>query len=131
MVRRTKSLTLPPAVPEATKAQDRPVPATTKAQIGITRDFDIQKITTYLKMASDPTRLQILRLLMDGERSVTAICVELGGLSQPAVSHHLALLRVGGFVDWQRAGKHNHYRLAVRSLPLCRLIGDLGESMRN
>ena len=32
-------------------------------------------------------------------------------LSQPAVSHHLALLRVDGLIDCRRDGKHNFYRL--------------------
>ncbi len=31
--------------------------------------------------------------------------------SQPAVSHHLALLRIAGLIDRRRDGKHNYYRL--------------------
>jgi ArsR family transcriptional regulator len=33
------------------------------------------------------------------------------GQSQPAVSHHLALLRVAGLIEPRRAGKHNYYRI--------------------
>ena len=31
--------------------------------------------------------------------------------SQPAVSHHLALLRVAGLIDCRRDGKHNFYHI--------------------
>jgi ArsR family transcriptional regulator len=31
--------------------------------------------------------------------------------SQPAVSHHLALLRLAGLIEMRRDGKHNFYRL--------------------
>ena len=32
--------------------------------------------------------------------------------SQPAVSHHLTLMRGVGLVDFRREGKHNFYHLA-------------------
>ena len=38
-----------------------------------------------------------------------ALCDVLGQ-SQPAVSHHLALLRVAGLIECRRDGKHNFYR---------------------
>jgi DNA-binding transcriptional ArsR family regulator len=33
------------------------------------------------------------------------------GLSQSAVSHHLALLRAAGLVGYRREGQHNYYRI--------------------
>jgi ArsR family transcriptional regulator len=39
---------------------------------------------------------------------VTDLCNRLGQ-SQPAVSHHLALLRVSGLIESRREGKHNFY----------------------
>ena len=63
------------------------------------------------KVLSDATRLRIIYFLLQAEElHVRAIC-ELLGQSQPAVSHHLALLRVAGLIDSRRQGKHNFYRL--------------------
>jgi DNA-binding transcriptional ArsR family regulator len=63
-----------------------------------------------LKQVSDPTRLQVILLLADGERHVGALCQEMSQ-SQPAVSHHLALLRHGGIISPRRQGKNNFYSL--------------------
>lgn len=63
------------------------------------------------KLLSDETRLRILLYLMrEGELHVTALCAKLGQ-SQPAVSHHLALLRVAGLIEARRDGKHNFYSI--------------------
>jgi len=63
------------------------------------------------KLLSDETRLRILYYLMQtDELHVRALC-DLLGQSQPAVSHHLALLRVSGLIESRRDGKHNFYRI--------------------
>lgn len=63
------------------------------------------------KLLSDETRLKILLyLLREGELHVSALCERLGQ-SQPAVSHHLALLRVAGLIEPRRDGKHNFYSI--------------------
>ena len=59
---------------------------------------------------SDPTRLGILQLLVRGPKNVTALCESLK-LKQPTTSHHLALLRMGGFVKARRNGKQVIYSL--------------------
>lgn len=63
------------------------------------------------RLLADQTRLRILRLLVEAEEyHVRALCDQLGQ-SQPAVSHHLALLRSAGLIECRRHGKHNFYRL--------------------
>ena len=42
--------------------------------------------------ASDPSRLKIMLVLAQQDRNVTELCGDLGSQSQPAVSHHLAIL---------------------------------------
>jgi len=61
------------------------------------------------KLMADETRLKILMyLIREGELHVSALCERLNQ-SQPAVSHHLALLRVAGLIEPRRDGKHNFY----------------------
>jgi ArsR family transcriptional regulator len=63
------------------------------------------------KLLADETRLRIVQyLLQQKEIHVRAFCERLGQ-SQPAVSHHLALLREAGLIDVRREGKHNFYHL--------------------
>jgi DNA-binding transcriptional ArsR family regulator len=76
-----------------------------------------QRAASLLKHGSDPTRLQIIMALVEGERHVGALCEELSQ-TQPSVSHHLALLRHGRVVTVRRQGKNNFYTLS-----------DLGESL--
>jgi ArsR family transcriptional regulator len=66
------------------------------------------------KLLSDETRLRVLLYLArERELHVTALCEKLGQ-SQPAVSHHLALLRVAGLIEARRDGKHNYYSVKTR-----------------
>jgi ArsR family transcriptional regulator, arsenate/arsenite/antimonite-responsive transcriptional repressor len=71
----------------------------------------VKDLTQLFKLLADETRLRILELL--GERN--ELCVrdlwERLGQSQPAVSHHLGLLRMGGLVDTRHQGKHIFYRI--------------------
>ena len=70
----------------------------------------IQRAAGLLKHISDPTRLQVIGLLSERERHVGGLCEELTQ-RQPAVSHHLTLLRLGGIIDRRRQGKNNFYSL--------------------
>jgi ArsR family transcriptional regulator len=72
----------------------------------------IQRLTDVFKLLADKSRFKIvLALAQDRELHVSALC-DLLGQSQPAVSHHLTLMRMVGLVAYRRDGKHNYYRLA-------------------
>lgn len=71
----------------------------------------IQDLAAIFKLLSDETRLRILFYLSrSDELHVRALC-EILGQSQPAVSHHLALLRGAELIESRREGKHNYYRM--------------------
>lgn len=72
--------------------------------------LDTAECAMLLKAMADPTRLSILRSLVGGERSVTNLAQTLK-LPQPAVSHHLAILRHAGLLTQTRAGRKVIYRL--------------------
>lgn len=64
-----------------------------------------------LKALSNEKRLMILCQLGDGERAVGEL-LPLGGLSQSALSQHLAVLREEGLITGRREGVSIHYRIA-------------------
>lgn len=87
----------------------------TNADLGAS-DAAIEELATVFKLVADETRLRILYFLTQrSELHVRAFC-DLLGQSQPAVSHHLALLRLGGLIDRRRDGKHNFYALRTGRL---------------
>ncbi len=74
----------------------------------------IEELVELFKLLSDRIRLRILMLLFrNGEMHVRALCDHLGQ-SQPAVSHHLALLRRTRLIEPRREGKHNFYSIRRR-----------------
>jgi DNA-binding transcriptional ArsR family regulator len=83
---------------------------------------EIRRVAELLKQVSDPTRLQVLMLLSEKERNVSELCSDLGTQSQPAVSHHLALLRHGRLIEPRRSGKHNFYALTEAGRELARVV---------
>jgi len=67
----------------------------------------------------DPVRRRILELLADGERSageVSTVVQNEFGISQPAVSQHLRVLRESGFTSVRPVGARRLY--AVDPIPL-------------
>lgn len=92
-----------------TAAADSPlVGAARLAEVSAAGVRDLVKV---FKLLSDETRLRILLYLSQRpELHVRALCDKLRQ-SQPAVSHHLALLRVAGLIECRREGKHNFYHL--------------------
>ena len=83
-----------------------------------------QRASMLLKHVSDPTRLQVILTLSEGERHVGALCTQLNQ-SQPAVSHHLALLRHGGIIIPRRQGKNNFYGLTDTGAELAKVVKNL------
>ena len=64
-----------------------------------------------LKTVADPTRLTVLKMLMEGPKHVGELNARIG-LEQSLLSHHLKVLRQKGFVEATRDGKAVLYYLA-------------------
>ena len=76
----------------------------------------LRDIAASFRILADETRLRVLSLLIqNGEMNVRSLCHNLEQ-SQPAVSHHLALLRSAGLVRARRDGKNNFYRCVSENL---------------
>ena len=78
-----------------------------------------------LRALGNESRLLILCRLADGERPVGDL-QPLVGLSQSALSQHLAVLRQDGIVATRRQGQTIHYRIADPSaLRLVETLADI------
>jgi DNA-binding transcriptional ArsR family regulator len=66
-----------------------------------------------LKALADPTRQEILTLLVQGEQRAGDIAAAFAGMSRPAVSQHLRVLRESGLVRQRREGTARYYSIDV------------------
>ncbi|MEV3937880.1 metalloregulator ArsR/SmtB family transcription factor [Glycomyces sp. NPDC049804] len=72
----------------------------------------------------DPMRRRIMELLAEGERPAGAVAAALGehfGISQPAVSQHLKVLREAGLVTVRAEGARRWYGVDDDGLAAVRL----------
>lgn len=68
------------------------------------------------KALADPTRRAIFEWLAhDGEQTVHGITAR-AGVSQPAVSKHLAILKLAKLVCHRREGRETHYSAQPKAL---------------
>lgn len=82
----------------------------------------LASVAEQFKALADPTRLALLSVLFDGERTVGELVVAVGG-SQANVSKQLAVLHRVGWVVRERRGQSVFYALAdERTFALCELM---------
>jgi ArsR family transcriptional regulator len=74
----------------------------------------MESIARLFKALTEPVRLRILLLLLDGERCVCDLMAVLE-LPQSTISRHLAYLKNAGWVAGERRGVWMYYRLAEKS----------------
>ena len=69
------------------------------------------------KALGDPSRLKIIKLiLLKGNNLCVGMIAHKLGISQPAISQHLKILKNAGLVEAERIGFHIHYRLKKDAL---------------
>ena len=88
----------------------------------------LELIAQRFRALGDPTRLALLQVLFESERTVQDLCA-VTGASQANTSKHLALLLEQGLVARRRDGLFTRYRIADPTLEqLCRVVcGALAE----
>ena len=68
------------------------------------------------KTLADPTRRAIFEhMCREGEQTVGALTAR-AGISQPAVSKHLGVLKEAGLVQGRDAGRQTHYSAQLQAL---------------
>ena len=82
----------------------------------------LQQVAAYFQTLSEPTRLQILNLLREGERNVGELA-QLCGYTSANVSRHLTMLTKQGLILRESRGTSVYYRIADASVyALCDLV---------
>ena len=85
-------------------------------------DEALAQVASYFQALSEPTRLQILNLLRQSERSVGELA-QLCGYSSANISRHLTLLQQHGLVARESRGNSAIYTIADPSVyALCDLV---------
>jgi len=74
---------------------------------------------TFAKAIADETRQTIMKHLCCQWLCVSDVVTQLGNVSQPTVSHHLAILREAGLVNTRREGKQVFYSLNQEAVAFC------------
>ncbi|MDJ0767614.1 MAG: metalloregulator ArsR/SmtB family transcription factor [Ilumatobacter sp.] len=75
---------------------------------------------------ADGTRLRILRLVRDDERSAGELAAAFPEMTRPAVSQHLRVLHDAGLVSVRPKGTHRLYRADLAGLaPVVRFIDEM------
>jgi DNA-binding transcriptional ArsR family regulator len=82
----------------------------------------LAQVAAYFQVLSEPTRLQILNLLREGERSVGELA-QLCHYSAANVSRHLTMLQQHGLVERESRGNSVYYRISDDSVyELCDVV---------
>ena len=88
-----------------------------------------ERIAQFFQVLSDPTRVRLVKALVDGNWCVSDLAQALE-MDQPAISHQLKYLRRMGFVEWKKHGRHVYYTLD-NSLLRTTLLKALNELQAN
>ncbi len=88
----------------------------------ILSDEALRLVAVRFRALSDPSRLRILNLLMQGESSVQDL-VEATGFEQPNVSRHLSMMRREGIVERRADGNRALYSILDPTvMQLCEIV---------
>lgn len=85
-------------------------------------DEVLERIAERFKLLSEPMRLKLIQAMMDGEKNVSELVEETGGL-QANVSKHLGILLEAGVIGRRKQGLKAYYRITDETVfELCDLV---------
>ena len=90
------------------------------------KKINSEQFVGIMESLSDPIRINILELMMDGEICVCDI-VNATGLSQSKISYHIKILKDSGLISDRQEGRWVYYKLDLEVLSeiqnwICNLI---------
>lgn len=77
--------------------------------------FDEKKTSEIFKAFCDENRIQILKLLQNGEKCACMLLEEMK-ITQPTLSHHMKILCDSGIVKARKDGKWIHYSISEEGI---------------
>ena len=82
----------------------------------------LELVAARFRVLGEATRLELLQLVMNGEKSVHELC-ELTSMSQANISKHLSILADHGILSRHKQGLFVYYSVADQSISeLCYLV---------
>ena len=72
--------------------------------------MNINEVSELCKVLSDPHRIRILQLLVDGEKCASELLGEFT-ISQPTLSHHMKTMTDSGLLQEKKVGKRTYYSI--------------------
>ena len=83
-----------------------------------------KQMADLLKPLANENRLRIICALLKGAKTVGEIGKQVSGISAPALSQHLAVLKAHGILSCEKCGMNNLYAIADgRALEIMRVLG--------
>ena len=95
------------------------------------KKINSEQFVGIMESLSDPIRINILELMMNGEICVCDI-VKITGLSQSKISYHIKILKDSGLISDRQEGRWVYYKLDLEVLSdIQNWIGNLIQSSNN
>ena len=80
---------------------------------------DYKREAEIFRALGDENRLRILGMLRDGEKCACRL-LEVLGIGQPTLSHHMKILCDSGIVVGRKEGKWMHYRISPEGVQIAK-----------
>ena len=81
--------------------------------------MDIKQVAAVFKALGDENRIQILKMLLTGEKCACRLLDKLN-ITQPTLSHHMKILCDTGIVNGRKVGKWTYYSLNCEGITMLR-----------